>query len=111
MHWLEKIKETYGRYLWGLQLIKKDSNTGDYTKLDRMIRLKEVMQYFIFFNRSLVLLGDMECSKFLEDIQTAQTQSWTKDLYNFSRFNTRFFTTSDRELSYHLMRRMYNLLQ
>ena len=37
----------------------------------------------------------MECSKFLEDIQTAQTQSSTKDLYNFSRFNTRFFTTSD----------------
>ena len=74
-----------------------------------MIRLKEVMQYFIFFNRNLVLLGDMEYSKFLEDIQTAQTQYWTKDLYTFSRFNTRFFTTSERELSYYLMRRMYNL--
>ena len=64
-----------------------------------MILLKKVMQYFIFFNRSLVFLEDMNYSKFLEDIQNAQTQSWTKDLYAFSRFNKSFFTTSDRELN------------
>ena len=64
-----------------------------------MILLKGVMQCSIFFNRSLVFLEDMDYSKFLEDIQNAQTQSWTKDLYAFSRFNKSFFTTSDRELN------------
>ena len=74
-----------------------------------MIRLKGVMQYFIFFNRGLFFSGDMDYSKFLEDIENAQTQSWAKDLYAFSRLNKSFFTTSDRELNYYLMRRMYSL--
>ena len=43
-----------------------------------MIRLKGVMQYFIFFNWELFFLGDMDYSKFLEDIENAQTQSWAK---------------------------------
>ena len=74
-----------------------------------MIRLKGVMQYFIFFNWGLFFLGDMDYSKFLEDIENAETQSWTKDLYAFSSFNKSFFTTRDRELNYYLMRRMYSL--
>ena len=51
----------------------------------------------------------MDYSKFLEDIENAETQSWTKDLYAFSSFNKSFFTTRDRELNYYLMRRMYSL--
>ena len=74
-----------------------------------MIRLKGVMQYFIFFNWRLFFLVDMDYSKFLEDIKNAQTQSWAKGLYAFSRFNKSFFTTSNRELNYYLMKRMYSL--
>ena len=74
-----------------------------------MIRLKGVMQYFIFFNWGLFVLVDMDYSKFLEDIKNAQTQSWAKDLYAFSRFNKSFFITSNRELNYYLMKRMYSL--
>ena len=48
------------------------------------------MQYFIFFNWGLFFLRDMDYSKFLEDIENVQTQSWAKDLYDFSRFNKRF---------------------
>ena len=74
-----------------------------------MIRLKGVMQYFISFNWGLFFLVDMDYSKFLEDIKNAQTQSWAKGLYAFSRFNKSFFTTSNRELNYYLMKRMYSL--
>ena len=74
-----------------------------------MIRLKGVMQYFIFFNWVWFFLGDMDYSKFLEDIEKAHTQSWTKDLYAFSRFDKSFFNTSYRELNYYLMRRMCSL--